>query len=585
MTDHAGTLVSSMSGVTVVIGGDVNLKAVLCQSCTSVGVSLLCSDHPNFDWAMKISCIICFQAWSICKQCPRFWTKLNKPYMLNKHHSQCHAHLVLGEELISDNAISPEPLTNQASQNLSESPPDFNSYSMEDIMKSPISCGSDKSNTFFQYDQSAAGGGSTYLIHRAVTESPNFISQLLHPDDVCYHMKVGKFVAQLTNGTIIKLKEKIAISVNETLSSSTHYLRPSLPSTTLFIDNVYIRGKNSLLENIPYPSVTVIDNHAYVSIIDCIAHLLSFSSIFTYVKKHPSHSVDVMHITDSRKVQQIKDQAASIYGDVNVVVLYLTEWSDDFDPSMSTKANRQSCWIKTVSVMSGNVEDNMNNISTTFPIAIGKIGNSHEMVEQQFADELRQLRSGTCAFFNKSTASAVPVYVELLASLQDQPEQQSVNCLMLGGGKYSARWGYSLNIAEVHNNTPACSQCLLQMKQNGPQFSFNYTCTQCTRWETCSDHPLLRTNPPSKYPSEVVGNGLISPIKLTYDILKEAIATTHDNIVSNAWSADQAKHYLWVFGVNNDAISSLIDHATNVKLFNAVERLKDRMPREYNIFA
>jgi hypothetical protein len=55
MTDHAGTLVSSMSGVTVVIGGDVNLKAVLCQSCTSVGVSLLCSDHPNFDWAMKIS--------------------------------------------------------------------------------------------------------------------------------------------------------------------------------------------------------------------------------------------------------------------------------------------------------------------------------------------------------------------------------------------------------------------------------------------------------------------------------------------------------------------------------------------------
>jgi len=78
-------------------------------------------------------------------------------------------------------------------------------------------------------------------------------------------------------------------------------------------------------------------------------------------------------------------------------------------------------------------------------------------------------------------------------------------------------------------------------------------------WETCSDHPLLWTKPPSKYPSELVGNGLISPIKLTYNILKEAIAKTHDSIVSNAWSADQAKHYLWVFGVNNDTIASLSD--------------------------
>ena len=198
---------------------------------------------------------------------------------------------------------------------------------MEDVMISPITCGNDKSNTFFQYDWPAVGGGSTSLIHRAVTESPLFISQLLHPDDVCYHMKVGKFVSQLTRkqeqreefGNIIKMTEKIAITFNEKLSSTTHYLWPSLPSTALFIDKVYIHGKNSLLENIPYPSVTVIDNHAYVSIIDCIAHLLFFSSIFTYAKKHPSDSVDAMHIMDSRKVQQIKDQAASIYGDVKAL--------------------------------------------------------------------------------------------------------------------------------------------------------------------------------------------------------------------------------------------------------------------------
>jgi len=39
-----------------------------------------------------------------------------------------------------------------------------------------------------------------------------------------------------------------------------------------------------------------------------------------------------------------------------VVVLRCTEWSDDFDPSISTKSNRQSCWIKMVTLMSCNAE-------------------------------------------------------------------------------------------------------------------------------------------------------------------------------------------------------------------------------------
>jgi hypothetical protein len=89
-----------------------------------------------------------------------------------------------------------------------------------------------------------------------------------------------------------------------------------------------------------------------------------------------------------------------------------------------------------------------------------------------------------------------------------------------------------------------------------------------------------------KYPTlPSVINGEIAPFKLNYDMLRGAIKLTHENIVTNVWTADQAKHYLWVFGLNNDAISSCIEHATNVKLFSLANQFKDQMPRDYNILA
>jgi hypothetical protein len=79
----------------------------------------------------------------------------------------------------------------------------------------------------------------------------------------------------------------VARNIDEKSLSPSHYLKPTLPSTALFIDNVYICGKFSLLENLPYPSLQVLDNHAYLSIIDCISHLLLllFSDNFNFFEK------------------------------------------------------------------------------------------------------------------------------------------------------------------------------------------------------------------------------------------------------------------------------------------------------------
>jgi hypothetical protein len=118
----------------------------------------------------------------------------------------------------------------------------------------------------------------------------------------------------------------------------------------------------------------------------------------------------VTKITESAAVLGIKERASQIHGNNEVIALYCTEWSDDFDPSVSTKANRHSCWIKTVTIMSCNCNDKVDKMSTTFPIAVGKKGTSHEAVEMLFADDLKILRSGNCSMYCKSTGSVVPIF-------------------------------------------------------------------------------------------------------------------------------------------------------------------------------
>jgi hypothetical protein len=135
-----------------------------------------------------------------------------------------------------------------------------------------ICCGGDISNTFFSYDCHMIGG-STYLVTRAITETPLLVSQMLHPRDINYHMMVGKFISHLTRSQwqdFAKIINKtVELSTSATAYSS-KYLLPSLPVTQKFIDGVYIRGKYSLFENLPRLNVSVVDNHGYVSLQDCL---------------------------------------------------------------------------------------------------------------------------------------------------------------------------------------------------------------------------------------------------------------------------------------------------------------------------
>jgi hypothetical protein len=153
---------------------------------------------------------------------------------------------------------------------------------------------------------------------------------------------------------------------------------------------------------------------------------------------------------------------------------------------------------------------------------------------------------------------------------------------VLGGGKYSARWAYSSNTAQVCKYIPACTRCLTQLKESGPDYNLGFSSNQCTKWETCSDHPLLCTTAPPKFLTEVLVGKEILPLNLTYQMLREAVNAACEILLANRQSNEEAKQYPWVFGLNNDAISSCIEHASNAKLFFVAELHKNEMPCEYN---
>ncbi len=623
-----GAEVRSSGQLVMRLGRHVNLKAALCITCSSVRVNLLCATNSTFTWASDLHCLNCFTSWTICSECPNHRTKMTKKFMMNKHNKVYHKTPTLSPDVLAEATQGDVPV-GEGAEGYALSPLECYHDDVGDVTfetpcvselevectstslvlkddcsdaercvalqsecRTIISYGNSISGTFFEHEKKGVGGGATYLVTRAITETPLVVSEILHPNDVGYHLKVANFINNLTR----LQRQQFASIMSETLRLSkemsvdfTNYLPTSFPSTPKFIDSVYIRGKCSLLENLPIPSVTVTDNHGYVSLLDIVAHLMSLYDGFSMNKEDTMQALpsEVTNITDSAAVNAIRGRARMICGSDHIIVLYCTEWSDDFDPSLSTKCNRQSCWIKTVTIMSCNSNDNIDKSCTTFPIAVGKKGSSHEAIEQRFAEELKTLRSGNCSMYSKCSGSVVPIYLELLVSLQDQPERRGMNYLMLGSGKYSARWGYSCNISEFAEALPTCSSCsALIMSQ---EHNYDYvlpSCTNCTNWDTCVDTPLLWTTPPSKYPKEALTTvNYLVPFKLSYSALQGAVTEAHNNIVGSIWSTEEARQYLWIFGINKEATSQVIEHALNVRMFNFTEQHMATMQREYTILS
>jgi hypothetical protein len=231
--------------------------------------------------------------------------------------------------------------------------------------------------------------------------------------------------------------------------------RTRLPTSGGAICKLYVRGKHAILPNLPRPKVQMVGSHAYVSLRDCIADLLGHGcSVDTITPRQPDQPV--INISHSDRAQRILHNSKLLYLDDDIMVLYLVEWSDGFEPLIFVKSNSGSCWLKTITISPP--PHFLHSCSNTYSIALGMDSDSHGDVEELFAQELQALRKGESnVFYHGGLKCNFHVYIELLASLQDQPERRNANHVMLGRSTYTAQWGLLLDFAAVASAIPGCN--------------------------------------------------------------------------------------------------------------------------------
>ena len=221
------------------------------------------------------------------------------------------------------------------------------------------------------------------------------------------HMRIGQMCLVLTKPQREKLAD-VFLAVERLLPREIGR-RLQLPTSGEAMRSLYVDGCNAILPNLPRPGVQEVGDHSYVSPVCCVADMLAHGMALDSVPREVPEVVQSLGSSAESVLRRDKIVGDSRYGLPSLHV-WLTEWSDDFDPNTSSKSNRGSVWIKTLTISAP--PEHVNRGLHTYAVTMGPKRSNHEVVENMFQEDLET----GC----------------LLVSLQDQPERRACT-YMLGG--------------------------------------------------------------------------------------------------------------------------------------------------------
>lgn len=200
-----------------------------------------------------------------------------------------------------------------------------------------------------------------------------------------------------------------------------------LPTNPALLRSRIFEGNRAIIPNMPQPTPEVIGDHSYVSLIACLNDLFLHGFEIDTITEAKDGCTS--RIGTSRRAAELKAEAAMH----NAVPIWLIPWSDDFEPNYSTKSNRGSVWIKTVTISAP--PQLLNAGSHTYVIALGPKSSSHDEIERKFQLELETLASGNLVLYLSRQKKFKKVFGRVLVSLHDQPERRSRLLLMQGNSR------------------------------------------------------------------------------------------------------------------------------------------------------
>ena len=436
-----------------------------------------------------------------------------------------------------------------------------------------------------------AGTVSSQLVAQAVFQNPS-VSTELHSDDVHMVMNLAMLIDTMTRSQ----RENLARVLNLCVKCTTRQLlegledvpekkgktflsRPTgqstswnipVPSSKETLRAIFVEGKNSIKENIQHPMVRMdVPGHAYILPSECLADAILCGILDYNVTGKDSPYV---LLPDSIKASLL---AAT---DLSKRTIYLSLWSDDFEPNYSTKAGRGSVWLLTLTLESH--ESGPAGIPHVYPIAVGLKSEDHNNVLECILNDVKHLKAGISVFngFKKSTDK---LQCEVIAWTMDQPENRTINGLLGGNSTTFARFGYACDISKIFDKIRPCRTChakMLSVKCEN-QWNDRDSCNICNNWMA---HGVMDYDPPKNYPEEKLNNGKVEPLILTYEFLKKECLYVHNKITSNTWTEENAMAYLKSIGLNDKSCKSLIRNASNMKNLTEAEKALEEEDNEEN---
>ena len=447
---------------------------------------------------------------------------------------------------------------------------------------------------FFDYHHS--NKGLQYLASLGVCGKEHCV-KAISMSDAIYHVRMAKMCYSMTPNQLIeyvevkqlerqKMNQECQLVPRSEDPSEKGMMRTAIYSTLKEINQHCLKCPSSIIKNMPMPAIQVINDHAYASPRAILSYLFAFGTKFDFTCKVelPVQPPEVVAgMWDSARGRTIAKQAFEVDGGEDAVVVYFTEWSDDYEPNTQAKQSRGSVWALTMNVSPPVGYNGFHNAGV---VAIGHKQWNHKPVVEKFWSEVNQLRSKATTFYHGGLKAFVPVVACHAASLKDTPERRSVNGIIAAAGSYGLATEEVVQISHpsIQRKLPSCQACLKRRVELSGQP--NSECRKCLDWdlsrEGCStpapkqiqesknrDDKFLTPDTPFFSQGPAKKMIMVRPLKRTYSLLRDCSQVAFKKLCKRDWGVGDAKSFLSVVGVSGEQAVEIVEAAKTQRQANA----------------
>ena len=430
-------------------------------------------------------------------------------------------------------------------------------------------------------EEGDATGGFAGLLYRANKGNREEFSHLAYPDETRVMFRLLNLLLSLSEnekGELIKYQEELLDLFQ--VGRMRHRVETIFPSDMNAARRLVLSGANSILKNFPVPRVFDIASHACVSLEETIriaaGHGLKFN--FLYDAKTKDFNLDGLNGTkaaselmwDMDKAMIDDGQDSKQRKNTNIGCIYL--WSDSFLRCF-IKQKENSVWILTATICPP--ESEKSNGTNTFVLAMGKSGEDHTKVIENYIEECQRLMKGFDIYFGESNEIG-RMAAGMLIWNADRPERQMITNTKKEG-TYGLVTGWAVNVSE--EKFPSCLRCHRRrvLEMIGGTADSSPKCSECLDWTLDTDCQEQKTDKAhADYPNGDVeeekarehapegrlpGQEFHGPIKLSTRWMRKVARRAYYGMRNQRWSKTSTEAYLQSCNVGGAVIDRITAQA------------------------